>query len=52
MDERVRDIQLEGDLKLYLNSVINSGGFVSDGERGQSKLFDNMPSRTIYSKLK
>lgn len=52
MDERVRGIQLQSDLELLLNSVINSGGFVSNEERGHSKLFGIMSSRTIYSKLK
>ena len=52
MDERIKYIQLQSDLELLLNNVMNRGGFVSDGERGHSKLFDIMLSRTIYLKLK
>lgn len=52
IDERNRYIQLQSELELLLNNVSNRGGFVSDGERGHSKLFDIMLSRTIHLKLK
>jgi SAM-dependent methyltransferase len=52
IDERIRYIQLQSELELLLNNVSNRGGFVSDGERGHSKLFDIMLSRTIHLKLK
>lgn len=52
IDDRIRYIQLQSDLENLLNTVVSRDGFLSNGERGHSKLFDIMLSRTIYLQLK
>lgn len=52
MAERISYIQLQSDLELLLNNVMSRNEIVSTGQRGHSKLFDIMLSRTIYLKLK
>lgn len=51
VEERIRYIQLQSDLEFLLNTLMNRGRFRSSGQRGHSKLFDIMLSRTIYLKL-
>lgn len=50
--ERIKYVQLQSELEFLLNTVVNRGDQSSNGERGHSKLFDIMLSRTIFLKLK
>jgi ubiquinone/menaquinone biosynthesis C-methylase UbiE len=52
MDEQIKYIELQSALEVLLASVVNRGESRSSGERGHSKLFNIMLSRTVYLVLK